>query len=216
MINLPADIIEIYDRKLSQEKVPVSYRNFYKKWLRYFWDFCSKYRFDVSDPKNLPSFIEKLKTKKQSPPFQRQAHHAVNLYHELLNEQPKTAFTSTPSQYRAILSSGIHKALQPPVSVKSSLLEQWSRSLADLSAEIKVRHYSPKTLKTYSIWGRKFQFFTRNKELRALSSSDVKEYMKFLAVTQKVSASSQNQAFNALLFFFRHVSNRILETIRIM
>jgi len=29
--------------------------------------------------------------------------------------------------------------------------------------------------------------------------------MKFLAVTRKVSASSQNQAFNALLFFFRHI-----------
>lgn len=122
-----------------------------------------------------------------------------------MNEQPKTASTSSPSHYRSTLSSGIHKALQPPVSVKSSLLEQWSKSLADLSAEIKVRHYSPKTLKTYSIWVRKFQFFTRSKELRALSYSDVKEYMKFLAVTQKVSASSQNQAFNALLFFFRHV-----------
>ena len=38
-----------------------------------------------------------------------------------------------------------------------------------------------------------------------MTSSDVKEFLTFLAVTQKVSASSQNQAFNALLFFFRHV-----------
>jgi hypothetical protein len=29
-----------------------------------------------------------------------------------------------------------------------------------------------------------------------------------LAVKQQVSASSQNQAFNALLFFFRHVLNK--------
>lgn len=87
----------------------------------------------------------------------------------------------------------------------ASPIELWNKSLADLSSEIKLRHYSPKTLKTYAIWVRKFQFFTRNKELRALSSADVKEYMKFLAVTQKVSASSQNQAFNALLFFFMPV-----------
>lgn len=38
-----------------------------------------------------------------------------------------------------------------------------------------------------------------------LTPSDVKEFLTFLAVKRKVSASSQNQAFNALLFFFRHV-----------
>ena len=35
--------------------------------------------------------------------------------------------------------------------------------------------------------------------------SDVKEFLSFLAVDRKVSASSQNQAFNGLLFLFRHV-----------
>ena len=34
---------------------------------------------------------------------------------------------------------------------------------------------------------------------------DVKEFLTFLAVKKKVAASSQNQAFNALLFLFRHV-----------
>jgi len=41
-----------------------------------------------------------------------------------------------------------------------------------------------------------------------LTTNDVKEFLTYLAVKQKVSASSQNQAFNALLFFFRHVLNR--------
>ena len=83
--------------------------------------------------------------------------------------------------------------------------EQWNKALADLSAEIKLRHYSPRTLKTYAMWARKFQTFTGNKAPQSLAPSDVKEFLKFLAVTRKVSASSQNQAFNALLFFFRHV-----------
>ena len=38
-----------------------------------------------------------------------------------------------------------------------------------------------------------------------LTPQDVKDYLTFLAVEKKVAASSQNQAFNALLFFFRHV-----------
>ena len=38
-----------------------------------------------------------------------------------------------------------------------------------------------------------------------ININDVKGFLTYLAVDKKVSASSQNLAFNALLFFFRHV-----------
>ncbi len=98
MIVLPADVAKSYERKLSSEKVPDSYRNFYRKWMQYFWDFCHKYGFNASDPKSLVPFMKKLQTKKQSPAFQRQAHHAVTLYHEVLNEQAKGASSSALHQ----------------------------------------------------------------------------------------------------------------------
>ncbi|MBW2194892.1 MAG: tyrosine-type recombinase/integrase [Deltaproteobacteria bacterium] len=47
-----------------------------------------------------------------------------------------------------------------------------------------------------------------------LLSSDVKDFLTYLAVKRKVSASSQNQAFNALLFFFRHVQKAIKRAVR--
>lgn len=84
----------------------------------------------------------------------------------------------------------------------------WQAVYEQLSNEIKVRHYSPKTLKSYSIWVRKLQYFSKSKDPALLSATDVKEFLTFLAVNQKMSASSQNQAFNALLFLFRHVLNR--------
>lgn len=37
---------------------------------------------------------------------------------------------------------------------------------------------------------------------------DVKGFLSFLAVHKNISASSQNQAFNALLFLFKHVLER--------
>ncbi|MCZ6874442.1 MAG: integron integrase, partial [bacterium] len=74
-----------------------------------------------------------------------------------------------------------------------------------LADEIQVRHYSPKTLKSYTRWARQFQNFTQSKAPTLLSSSDVKAFLSFLAVTRKVSAATQNQAFNALLFCYRHV-----------
>ncbi len=74
-----------------------------------------------------------------------------------------------------------------------------------LAGEIKARHYSRKTLQAYAGWSRKFQIYLKHKSPGDLSSDDVKKYLTYLATTRKVSASTQNQAFNALLFLFRHI-----------
>jgi len=66
---------------------------------------------------------------------------------------------------------------------------------------IKVRHYSPKTLKSYTGWIRKFKTFVKSKDPASVSVEDVKAFLTWLAVKQNVSASCQNQALNALLFF---------------
>lgn len=81
----------------------------------------------------------------------------------------------------------------------------WTAVFGKLADSIKVRHYSGKTLKAYRTWAQKFQAYTRSKDPAELSVEDVKAFLTFLAVERKVSASSQNQAFNALLFLFRHV-----------
>ena len=73
----------------------------------------------------------------------------------------------------------------------------------DLKNAIKVRHYSPSTLKTYTGWTRKFQTYTKSKDTRLLAVDDVKAFLTWLAVDKDVAASSQNQAFNALFFLFR-------------
>lgn len=89
--------------------------------------------------------------------------------------------------------------------VNKELHDAWKPVYEKLGNEIKVRHYSPKTHKAYRNWVRKFQQFLKGKSPEMLDVEDVKAFLTFLAVEQKVSASSQNQAFNALLFFFRHV-----------
>ena len=81
---------------------------------------------------------------------------------------------------------------------------EWDRLIATLAAEVKVRHYSRNTLKTYAHWSRQFQRFLQNKSPEELSTDDVKEYLTFLAVKCRVAASTQNQAFNSLLFLYRH------------
>jgi hypothetical protein len=54
---------------------------------------------------------------------------------------------------------------------------EWDEVMAKLADEIKVRHYSRKTLKTYALWSRQFQRFLKNKSPAELTTVDVKEYL---------------------------------------
>lgn len=81
----------------------------------------------------------------------------------------------------------------------------WDRVYHQLTAEIKLRHYSPRTLKLYRNWLRRFAHFMQHKPPDRLSSKDVRDFLSDLATTHGVAASTQNQAFNALLFVFEHV-----------
>ena len=70
--------------------------------------------------------------------------------------------------------------------------------------QIQMRNYSGRTLQIYTQWTRRFQAFTRSKAPELLDTEDVKAFLTDLAVRQDVAASTQNQAFHALLFFYRH------------
>lgn len=74
-----------------------------------------------------------------------------------------------------------------------------------LQKEIKVRQYSPKTLSTYLGWNRRFRSFLQDKPLDEVAAQDAKNYLQYLAINRKVASTTQNQAFNSMLFFYRHV-----------
>lgn len=128
---------------------------------------------------------------------------------------PLTATSCNKKRYQSKIKTDHNKrsgnsasTRKPPPEAKEASIQKnvsWKTEYNALEAEIKIRHYSPKTLKTYRFWMRHFQAFTKSKPPSTLSPVDVKEFLTWLAVHRKVSASTQNQAFNALLFFFRHI-----------
>ena len=81
----------------------------------------------------------------------------------------------------------------------------WQKEYTRLADEISLRHYSPKTLKTYRYYVRQFQTFTKSISPELLTTEHVKDFLTYLAVKKQVAASTQNLAFNALLFFYRNV-----------
>lgn len=206
-----------FDTVLNTKSVPVQYRPLYKKWLRYYWDFCHKYHHPVSENRSLPYFAGKLREKGQTETQIKQASDAISLYYEMMetDSDPGTAI-KVPLQmhdneiktviYKTITKKDQRVAETTPANKAEPLKTfSWRTVYDSLNNEIKLRHYSPKTLKTYRHWLVKFQTFTKSKELQSLSDTDIKEFLTFLAVKENVSASTQNQAFNALLFIYRHI-----------
>ena len=84
--------------------------------------------------------------------------------------------------------------------------------LARVRAAVRARHYSPRTEDAYSSWVSRFLAQTKT-PLDALAEADVAAYLTTLAQDQHVSASTQNQAFNALLFLFKDVLGRKLGSV---
>jgi integron integrase len=236
MLIVPSALQTQFEACLHNQAIPPHTHGFYKKWLRYYLDFCHKYHFPPAHKDSLGPFLNKLQEKKQTQAQQNQASHAITLYYELLhardvpNEVPapthdrpaeKTLQASSPRTAAAAYAVTIPpKVLEQVPSVSSptpaasphasrpATGASWKAVYTSLAREIQLRHYSPKTLKSYTRWARQFQNFTRSKEPGLLSTADVKAFLSWLAITRKVSAATQNQAFNALLFFYRHVLNQ--------
>jgi hypothetical protein len=79
MLNIPDNILVQYEAILKKKVSDVSAHWKYKKWLRYFLDFCDKYHVAGPESEQVWLFIEKLREKKQSPEQQKQAAYAVAL-----------------------------------------------------------------------------------------------------------------------------------------
>jgi len=208
-------VMSSYCIALEANGIPVTHFEYYKKWLRYFVDFCEKYAATAEKSEQVRLFLEKLQTKKQSAFQRQQASHAVSLYFEMQSIETVAAQTTTEVPSRNEYTPPPMTESQPPwVFRKSQYVEagyqeksdspEWDTVLAEMAAEIKVRHYSRKTLKTYGKWTRSFQRFLKNKPPEELTTADVKEYLTWLAIKCNVAATTQNQAFNSLLFLFRH------------
>ena len=79
------------------------------------------------------------------------------------------------------------------------------RLLDRMSEALRTRHYSPRTEQVYVLWVKRFIRFHKLRHPKEMGEPEVNEFLTHLAVGEKVSASTQNQALAALLFLYRHV-----------
>jgi len=77
-----------------------------------------------------------------------------------------------------------------------------------LREALRSRHYSRRTEQTYCHWVKRFIYFHNVRHPIDMAEPEINACLTHLAVKEKVSASTQNQALSALLFLYRYVLDR--------
>ena len=138
MKSIPYQIRTDFDA-LLKKGIPAREHSYYRKWLRYYLDYCQKYGLDESDKGSLSPFINKLKEKKQTDNQQKQAVKAITVYYELasVNKEKRHTFKDRYEE-------------RSRKKDKSKLVNaDWRSIYNTLESEVKVRHYCEARFRRY-------------------------------------------------------------------
>lgn len=84
-------------------------------------------------------------------------------------------------------------------------LETFPHYLQRLLVEIRTRNYSLRTEQAYLGWFLRYLVFHHFNDPAGLDEREIKRYLEYLVMQRNVSASTQAQALNAIVFFYKHV-----------
>jgi site-specific recombinase XerC len=172
---------------LEKSLVPANQAPFFANRVSRFLDYARKKEVQALGYQEtvVLEFMDILKSDRQVLDWQyNQAGDAIRLYyfHYLQKQDARTA-----------------KAVSKASSLK--IIEETKRLL-------RLKHYSCSTERTYLQWIKRFLEYVAQGGKKHFSETDAPDFRNFishLALEPRVSASTQNQAFKALLFLFRQV-----------
>jgi integron integrase len=174
----------------NKAKIPDIQISYYLGWITQFFAFCNKAPGQRYDQNEVHGFLEHLGGRCEDWQV-NQARKAIELYRYL------------QSHYRQ---SGKRS------STISS--DAWKKAADDMLKKLRLKQRAYRTERTYLSWLRDFYRFVDCTPPDKIDDHHLMDYLTYLAVERNVAKSTQHQAFNALLFFFRHVIGRDPGTIR--
>ncbi len=171
--------LELFESFLRQRRViPEKRIPFYMHWVRRFLAF-SRQHTEIPRQEMVAAFLRHLAKEKEDWQV-KQARDAVRLY-RYFRESPQDG--EKGGKKRAA---------------------EWGLVEAKMREALRLRHRSIRTERTYLGWVRAFAEASGVRP-EDVTSGDVRRFLSHLAVERNVAPSTQNQAFHALLFLFRHV-----------
>jgi integron integrase len=89
-------------------------------------------------------------------------------------------------------------------------MSQPPKLLDQMRDKLRLKHYAYKTEKSYLNWAKRYILFHNKRHPKEMGSAEIEAFLTHLAVDRQVAASTQNQAFNAILFLYRDVLHQEL------
>lgn len=96
-------------------------------------------------------------------------------------------------------------SLESGKGLEARVWSQFSALYKKLITAIRIRHYSIRTEKSYGAWIARYIAFHKMQDPALLAGQEIGEYLEYLVVKRGVASSTQSQALNALVFFYKHV-----------
>ena len=169
-----------YKEYLGEHRVPVKCHKYYASWVQQFACFCRDGVADPWNPESLQHYLNQLSCR--VPPWQlKQSEEAIQHYMYWRQQTQSTAQILVPAKAVANISELLKKA-------------------TDI---MRIRHYAYNTESCYLMWIKRFIDCTKKEN--GWEPHDIVQFLTGLAVERDVAKSTQNQALNALVFFFRSV-----------
>jgi hypothetical protein len=172
---------------LTERAIKSNYVPYYVKWVGDYYSFLNIPNFTRIDNEQKNQFLSHMA--KEFENWQvKQSDTALGFYDYFLSRQLKT-----------------------PAEVSPGESTDWIFIEKKMQDALRLRHLAYATEKTYLLWLRSFRAFLKKKIPAQLLGYDLQDFLSYLAVKKKVSASTQNQALNALIFLYRHVLGKNID-----
>ena len=172
-----------YQEFLKSKHIPQKKITFFLFWVNQYNQLCKKNKLKSSSADKINTFILSLE-KKYEPWQVTQAKEAVRLflYWQKTNTDQKNNSSSVSNNHLA-----------------------WKEIESEMIRILRLKQRSYRTEQSYLTWLKQFSSYLKFKDLNKISQDDFRQFLSYIAVERKVAKSTQNQAFNAILFAFKYV-----------
>lgn len=202
---------------LKQHGVEKVHQDFYRGWVLGWIKFIKPRKFDEGDLEDVRSYLSHLGASGRKGWQVHQAEEALRiLFQEVeprpwAREWPEGLVKFEPQDLTAEGAGDIGRG---PLEVAERFAgrsdagecpPKYAGFLDQVQEALRLERYSYRTEKTYLDWVRRFVVFTQPGSRRELAWPHAKDYLDYLTLARRVSASTLNQALSALQFLFASV-----------
>ena len=178
--NTDSSWITPYLKALETENIPEHRRRYYVRWVERFAQFLGQKSVHHAYRRDADAFFAQVDHSRAELWHKKQARHAIKL----------------------LLTTVYCKLWDDAVSVADP--DSNAPDTDPLRIACRARGFSPRTEKAYVGWARRLEAFRRKMGKEIPDTEAVRAFLEHLALVGQVSPSTQSQALNALVFWFKH------------